>query len=229
MKLARQWADWWSKHWQDVVENEDEAQLDLIEASLDRYAAAIARESKKAAPAEFPRGPNVVVSDGTLDSLIRSFKERPEGGFLDLDSGRNPRPSKSLIEASAEDEPSKELLDWAEREGVDLITVKVKMSGGDGWYYAFWPVGMKVWRIDNDRYDNIEKELREDESFELPKPWQGPLALIDEKTGKYEKKSTASYLFITKEGICGRLQLKGPLYQEYRPGSACMSGGGVAV
>ena len=86
---------------------------------------------------------------------------------------------------------------------------------------------MKVWRIDNDRYDNIEKELREDKSFELPKPWQGPLALLDEETGKHEKKSTASYLFITEEGTCGRLQLKGPLYQKYIPGSPCMSGGGL--
>ncbi len=53
------------------------------------------------------------------------------------------------------------------------------------------------------------------------------MALIDEKTGKYNKKLTASYLFITKEGTCGRLQLKGPLYQEFRAGSYCMSDGGL--
>ena len=224
LKFARQWADWWSKHWRDVVENEDEAQLDLIEKSLGRYAEGIARAPKPSATTEFPRGPNVTVSDWTLYSLIRSFKERPEGAFFDLDSGRKPRPSKAIIDASAEDEPSKELLDWAEKEGVDLITVKVKNPDGEGANYAFWPVGMKVWRIDNDRYDNIEKELRRDEPFELPKPGQGPLALIDEETGKYEKKSTASYLFITKEGTCGRLQLKGPLYQEYGVGASGSGG-----
>ena len=219
LKFTRGWADWWSEHWRDVVENEEEAQLDLIEKSLGRYAEGIARTAEQPATAEFPRGPHVTVSDWTLYTLIRSFKERPEEAFFDLDSGRHPRPSKAIIEASAEGKPSKELLDWAEKEGVDLITVKVKNPDGEGFYHAFWPVGMKVWRIDSDRYDKIGKELRRDKPFELPKPWQGPLTLIDEKTGKYEKKSTASYLFITKEGICGRLRLKGPLYQEYGVGA----------
>lgn len=224
LKFTRQWADWLSEHWRDVIDNENEAQLDLIEESLGRYAERIAQVPEQSVSAGFPNGPNVVVSDGTMNFLIRSFKERPEGGFLDLDSGRHPRPSKAIIDASAEDEPSKELLDWAEKEGVDLITLKVKNPGGEGFYHAFWPVGMKVWRIDNDRYDKIEKELRQDKPFELPKPWQGPLALIDEKTGKYEKKSTASYLFITKEGTCGRLQLNGPLYEEYGVGAGGSGG-----
>ena len=132
LKFARRWADWWSEHWRDVVQNEDEAQLDLIEKSLDRYAEGIARAAEQPATAEFPRGPHVTVSDWTLYTLIRSFKERPEEAFFDLDSGRHPRPSKAIIEASAEGKPSKELLDWAEKEGVDLITVKIRTPDGDG-------------------------------------------------------------------------------------------------
>ena len=230
LKLARRWADWWSEHWRDHVENEDAAQLELIEESLDRYAATISPEPKRSPQAGFPRGAGVVLTEEVENVVIRSFKDESEFAFLaflDFDTGRLPRPSKSLIEASAEDEPSKGLLDWAEKEGVDLITFKAKNPGGDGFHYAFQPVGMKVWRIKNSRYEKIEDELRGNAKFELPDPWQGPLSLIDEKTGKYEKRSTASYLFITKEGTCGRFQLQGPLHRELTPDAPTMRGGGM--
>ena len=102
------------------------------------------------------------------------------------------------------------LLAWAEAEGVNLVTVKIKASDGK-WYYAFKPLGMKVWRIENSRLANLEKELHESRQLALPAPWQGLLAPIDEKTGMYDDKLTVSFLFITKEGTCGALQIEPPL------------------
>ncbi len=240
LKFAQQWADWWSKNWQRYVKDEGEAQLDRIKQSLDQYAQAISQDSTEESQTgrvmlgvgvnseaglvspiildeqnfdwwRFPRGPNVTIGEGTHNSLIRSFEESPSNGFLDLDSGRRPRPTEELIKTSAGHKPSKELLAWAEREGVDLITIKIKPPGGDESYYAFQPLGMKVWRIDNSRYDNLQEELRHGKKFELPKPWKGPLAQVDEKSGAYDAKLTTSFLFITKEGICGKLQIKSPL------------------
>ncbi len=219
LQLARQWADWWSNNWQRYVQSEDEAQLDLIQKNLDHYAQAISQSPMHKATGEFPRGRNLKVSNGALNTFIRSFKERPSEGFLDLDSGRYPTPSKTLVESSPEHEPSKELLNWAEREGVDLITLKAEIPGTDQWYYLFWPVGMKVWRIDNSRYNRIVEELRQGKKLDLPEPYQGPLALMNEKNGEYHKNEMTRYLFITKEGTCGRLQLKAPLFQEFKPGA----------
>ena len=146
-----------------------------------------------------------------MDSQIRSFDEAPADGFLDLDTGRLPNPPPNLVKTSSGHEPSKQLLAWAEAEGVNLVTIKIKPSGSNKWFYAFRPLGMKVWRIENSRFENIQKELRESKQLKLPAPWTGPLAQIDEKSGRYDEKLTVSFLFITKEGTCGAMQIRSPL------------------
>ncbi len=210
LQLAERWARWWSKNWQTFVKNEADAQLDIIRQSLGQCAKSIPPPPSRLRT-EFPSGPKVTVGGGTIDQQPKSFEESPSQGFLDLDSGRQPNPPSELIKNSSGNEPSKELLAWAEREGVDLVTITVKPSGSDKSYYAFKPLDMKVWRIENDRYEHLQQELSKGKKIELPAPWQGLLATVDEKTGKYGDKLTASFLFITKEGTCGAIQLRAPL------------------
>ena len=162
----------------------------------------------------FPGGPNVVVGTGMSNYFVESFDESPSRAFFDLDSGRYPSPPKELIENSRDGEPSKELLAWAEQEGVDLIVVKTKLPGSDRPVYAFQPVGMKVWRIDNARFDRLQNELCYGDKSSFSDVWNGLIAQIDEKSGKFDDKLTASFLFVTKEGICGAIQLQSPLSQE---------------
>ena len=69
---------------------------------------------------------------------------------------------------------------------------------------------MKVWRIDNGRFENLQNDLCYTNKVELPQPWQGNLAQIDEKTGKYDERLPAAFFFITKNGICGALQIRAP-------------------
>jgi hypothetical protein len=69
---------------------------------------------------------------------------------------------------------------------------------------------MKVWRIENSRFDSVETELRASKPLKLPPSWDGPLAQIDEKSGQYDGKLTATFLFITKEGTCGVLRISPP-------------------
>ncbi len=199
LRLAERWADWWTNNWQSFVNDEAEAQLDRIKQSLEQYARSIPSPTGKP-PAEFPVGPNVTTGGGAINQSIKSFQESPSDGFLDLDTGRRPRPPDELVKTSTGPEPSPELLAWAEREGVDLINVKVTLPLGDISYYAFKPIGMKVWRIDNDRFENIEKELRQGKKLDLPEAWESPLTL-------------GSFLFITKEGTCGAIQIRSPLGQ----------------
>jgi hypothetical protein len=172
----------------------------------------------------------VVIGGGELNTFIRSFDESPADGFLDLNTGRLASPPPKLVESfsghepssqmaawndlvnnSKAYEPSPELLAWAEREGVNLIHIKMKASNSDKPFYAFRPLGMKVWRIDNSRFDHLEKELRQSKQLALPAPWEGPLAQIDAKSGMYDEKLTVSFLFITREGSCGTLQIRSPL------------------
>ena len=115
---------------------------------------------------------------------------------------------------------------WAEQEGVDLITVKTKLPGSEKPVYAFKPLGMKVWRIDNARFDNLQNELSYGEKGKLGEPWNGLIAQVDEKTGKFDDTLTASYLFITKEGICGAIQIQSPLSRKPVPGMPAPRTGG---
>jgi len=158
---------------------------------------------------------------------MQSFDEYPRQGLLDLDSGRLPLAPKVLLQKSPGGEPSQELTDWAKREGVNLIVVKTTTpSDSDKPHYALKPLGMKVWRIDNDRFNNLQNELRYTNRVELPQPWAGNLAQIDEKTGKYDEQLTASFLFITRNGICGALQIRPTTNRQSIPGGRAYDQGG---
>jgi hypothetical protein len=230
LKHAERWADWWSKNWMKNVPNEANAQLGLTRKVLAEYAESIAKMPHHNPPVDIPRGPNVAVSGGVSNHLIRSFDESQPGGisraFLDLDSGRNPSPPQEVITASSNGEPSNELLAWAEREGVDLITVKTKLPGDDKLVYAFKPVGMKVWRIDNDRFNDLQNYLSYGETKDLQKPWNGLMAEVDETTGKFNDKLAVSFLFITKEGTCGAFQIQSPISPTILPGMPAGDHGG---
>jgi hypothetical protein len=209
LQLAESCAASWSKNWPKYVKSEEEAQLGQTAKALEFYSRSLSAASRRPGQLEFPVGPNVISSGGESDNDIHSFDERPADGFLDLDTGRLPNPPKDLVKKSSGHEPSSELLAWAEREGVDLINIKLKSHDGK-WFYAFKPLGMKVWRIENSRFDSVETELRASKPLKLPPSWDGPLAQIDEKSGQYDGKLTATFLFITKEGTCGVLRISPP-------------------
>ena len=209
LDLAERWAAWWSKNWPKYVKNEEEAQLEQTANVLGQLARSLATPPQPPQQA-FPTGLKVVEGGGSMNTMIRSFDESPADGFLDLDTGKLPNPPAKLVKESVGHQPSPALLAWAEKENVNLVCMKIKASDGT-WFYAWKPLGMKVWRIDNSRYDGLAKELRQGGKLKLPPPWEGPLAQWDEKTGELKNDLTATFLFITKRGTCGALQIKGPL------------------
>jgi beta-lactamase regulating signal transducer with metallopeptidase domain len=205
---AKVWADWWSKNWRQFVTNEGEAQLDMTRKALEECSQAIAKMPGHKLSA-VPVGKNVRVGEESDNTMVQSFDEFPLMAFMDLDTGRYPMPRDELLRSSAGGEPSKELLAWAEGMGVDLIVVKTKQPDSDKSFCALKPLGMKVWRIDNSLFENLENALRSADKLDLP-PWNGLIAQIDEKTGGYDEKLTVSFVFITKEGICGAIQIRPP-------------------
>jgi type II secretory pathway component GspD/PulD (secretin)/beta-lactamase regulating signal transducer with metallopeptidase domain len=223
---AQRWANGWSKNWRKYVANESEAQLELTRQAIEQYAKTIP-PSPKQPRTEFPHGRRVKAGNHSIDQFIKSFDEWPDSGFHDLDTGRLIKPPKSLQELSPKNEPSEKLIVWARVEGVDLINIKRKSPGSDKWHYAFLPVDMTVWRIAGERFANVEMELRASKKLDLPAPWKGPLEQVDEKTGLYDDSLSATYLFITKEGVCGVLRLEPPLSRELIPGQISSNKGGL--
>lgn len=207
LQHAERWADWWEKNWQDFVSNESEAQLVLIRDSLDKCAASIAAMPRPEARDGFPCGTGVTMGGGMRSHTVRLFDESIVPGLYDFDTGRQPVPARALVDGSADGVPSKELLVWAEREGVDLVAMKTELPGFGKPVFAFQPLGMQVWRIGNDRYDELRDKIRYQDEIALPDPWEGLIAQIDEATDEYDGDLTASFLFKTKNGIFGALQI----------------------
>jgi beta-lactamase regulating signal transducer with metallopeptidase domain len=238
LRCARNWADWWAKNWRKHVANEKEAQLDLTRQALDRYAKTIP-PAPPTGPTGFPIGANVKEENGNDDGCVQSFKECAAMvffdwdcsgmAFSDLDTGRHPCPPKELVKRSPEDGSDAELLAWAEREGVDLINVKIKPAGDKESHYAFLPVGMKVWQIENEEYRTFVEQLQSGTKPKLSEPWKGPLVQIDKISGKIDDDLIASFVFITREGSCGAIQLRPPLHEEPAPQSCCGPRGGLRL
>ena len=122
-------------------------------------------------------------------------------------------PPEDLVKTSSPGTPSPALISWAEKEGVNLIGMKFRPQGSEKSYLAFQPLGMKVWRIDNARYDQLATELQKGAKLDLPGLWEGPIASLDEKTGQIDESHPASFLFLTSCDLRAiRVQSKEDLY-----------------
>jgi beta-lactamase regulating signal transducer with metallopeptidase domain len=205
---AERWADWWSKNWQDFVSDESDAQLVQIRESLDECAASITAMPRPEPRDGFPCGAGVTMSGDMRSRAVRLFDEPLVPGLYDFDTGRQPVPARALVNGSPDGVASEELLAWAEREGVELVAMRTKLPGSDTPVYAFKPLGMQVWRIDNERFDELRNKIRYLDEIALPDPWEGLIAQTDEASGKYDGSLTASFLFKTENGVCGALQIK---------------------
>jgi hypothetical protein len=81
---------------------------------------------------------------------------------------------------------------------------------------------MKVWKIDNKRLPNLEKELQESEKLDLPPLWEGPISSVDRQEGDIAEEEPATFLFLTREGTCGTIQIRSALFHEFVPGVPVM-------
>ena len=210
---AKQWADWWSKNWQNFVDNEADAQLDLTEKSLEQFAQTIAKMPRPAIPTKIPCGPTVKLGDGHGYTAFEPY--------LNLDaSSAVPRP-RDLLEKSPKDKLSPKLLAWARREGIDLLRFEIKRPDDEKTYYAYQPVDMKVWKIDNKRLKNLEKELQESKELDLSL-WKDPISSVDKMEGEMKEGQLASFLFITKQGACGTIQIRSGAHKNMKTGQMLM-------
>ena len=98
---------------------------------------------------------------------------------------------------------------FAAREGLDLRGTEYTPPGSGRSYYAIQGLGLRAWQIDNSRYFTIEQELRAGKPPKLDRPAGDLLMDFDPKTGVYHPENKATFLFVTREGTTGVLQLNG--------------------
>lgn len=210
--VARRWAAWWSEHWREYVDDPALARIDLPEHEAPRHLTGI------------PTGPAVTASSEVgliLASILEHDPTLPANfvppSLIDLDTGRFAAWPESFPPAGELSGREPELAAWAAREGIDLMGTQWQPPGSSEKYYVVRPFGLRAWQIDNQRYESIAHELRTGQIV-LGTPADGYLVDFDVDTKSFRPDRSATFLFVTREGSCGVLQVVRQVTRRAREG-----------
>jgi hypothetical protein len=207
---ATRWAVWWKKNWQKFT---DDPAYSKVSLPLLPEAPEVA-----ATPADqpFPTGNHVEASMSTLNNMLGpSQPVEYHRTFKDMDTGMEITWPEDLPDASKV--KPEELEAFAEREGYDLRGTEFTDPESGRKFYALQGLGLRAWQVDNIRYDTIQQDLRDGKPPKLDRPARELLMDVDRKTGKYLPENKATFLFITREGTTGILQVTGLVTELFTP------------
>jgi hypothetical protein len=195
-KLAERWALWWEANWRRFTDNDAYSKVNLPAGPV------LPKPSEQL----FPVGEKVK-SEGSTSGMILG---PPQDGkyyvtFMDLDTGRNLQWPKELGEPGKA--KAEEVTAWAAREGYDLQGIDYKVPGVDTKFYAIRGLGLRAWQVDNGHFDKIDGELRQGPPPELLRPANDLLMDFDAKSMSHVPANKATFLFQTREGTTGILQV----------------------
>jgi len=200
-ELAVRWQSWWEENWRDVVMDPAYKDVKLPEFKQQSSLASLSVANR------------IKVMNGMSGATVQPIEKSSDACFLDLDSGRRgSRPAemfrdKEVTVAEQLKQRDPEVLSWAAEEGLDLMGFVYQPPGTDENHFAIKPLGMRVWRVDNHRWDSFDKEVASNESLKLGQPADGVLMAYDAKTKKYLPDEEATFIFETREGTTGLIQI----------------------
>lgn len=197
-QLAERWATWWIKNRRRFT---DDPAYDTVK--LSGLLETAGRDIAAAQP--FPTGAKVQAASEVKVLIGPPQPIRETRTFMDLDTGREIK-SPDEVPTPERTKPENVAI-WAAREGYDLRGIEHRPPGSDKTYYALQGLNLRLWQIDNRRYNTIEGELRGDRAPELGRPAGDLLMDFDPQTGTYHPENEATFLFVTREGATGVLQV----------------------
>jgi hypothetical protein len=89
--------------------------------------------------------------------------------------------------------------------------------GSDRSYDVLRGLELRAWQVDNGLYDKIESDLRAEKIPNLDRRASELLIDYDPVTKTYHPENRATFLFVTRDGTTGILQLTGLVNELYRP------------
>lgn len=206
-QVADRWRDWWGKHSKTFVTDEQMRQFDRGVRALEQLRQRgdpIARAGVARFGQIFPTGEKVRL--GPVRKLVLPASRYLDAkSHLDLDTGR----TYAWGEGVAPENRYKYNKYYAQL-GTDVI------ASGSGRYKGkrlskLSVSDMHTWQIENSRWDSFEKELKRNEPLSLPPGPRSSLNPRDLESGEYQPlMRPATFLFFTREGGYGILQLIGP-------------------
>jgi hypothetical protein len=200
-RLAERWAGWWEENRRRFTNDPAYSRV-----NLPPLPEAPRRAATTSPP--FPNGEKVRASTGWAGVIVGP-PQPPDSyrSFKDLDTGRESRWPAGL--PAPEQAKPKDIAAWAAQEGYDLRGIEYRPPGSDRSCYALQGLGIRAWQVDNGRYATIEDELRRGRPPELGRPADELLMDFDAPAGTYRPENQATFLFVTREGATGVLQVTG--------------------
>jgi hypothetical protein len=207
---AARWAVWWKKNWRRFTDDPDYGKISV--APLPE----VPKVAEMPADQPFPTGDLVRATVTVAGNLLGP----PQPGeyyrtFKDLDSGVEIRWPEDLPDATKV--KGEEIAAFAARDGYDLRGTEYTAPGSGRPYFAIQSLGLRAWQIDNIRFDTIEADLRGGKPPKLDRPARDLLMDVDPKTGVYHPENKATFLFVTRDGTTGVLQVTGHVTELFRP------------
>jgi beta-lactamase regulating signal transducer with metallopeptidase domain len=216
-ELAARWAVWWKQNWRRFTDDAAFSKVSVAPIPDPPRRAAVPDDQP------FPLGNRIRTASSAANVSVGPPPTHPQPDeyyrtFKDLDTGRESAWPASLPAESKVEED--EVAAFATRQGFDLRGTEFTAPGSGRRYYVLQGLGLRAWQIDNVRFHTIEQELRAGKAPKLDRPAGDLLIHVDPKTGVGHPETKATFLFVTREGSTGVLQLNGQVTDLYQAGDA---------
>jgi beta-lactamase regulating signal transducer with metallopeptidase domain len=193
-RQAGKWQAWWQAHWKSLT---DDTAYQTV---------GLKWSEEKMPPAKVSLGKAAKISGVMNMAVLSPPIQAGEHAwyFYDLDSGYRPNwPNEIPRNETAS--KSKQLADWAQNKGVDLMCVTHRSPEGKE-TFVLRAIGMQVREINARQLRDIEGLVS---SGRIPegRPVGELLMHFDEDSKQYVPDANAAFIFITREGNMGIIEV----------------------
>ena len=191
-RRPKQWQVWWAQHSKKFVTEEELRSVELPKRDNDLVElAGVARFGPL-----FPTGPHVRLGPVRMLRLNRYFYWDAKS-HLDFDTGRAFSQYEGLEAADwGPPEFGLRASSWSRRNGID-VRCQGPLHGDD----------LQLWLIDDSRWGTLETEIQKGTPLELGREATSEMARFDETSTDFKYDELATFLFTTREGGQGIVQV----------------------
>ena len=190
-RAAKQWADWWEKHWSDYVKDKTYSRVNLPATPGTKEAWQLLPGMKFTTTRYWP--------NHLLEPVLDTKTQRV---FFDLDTGRYSNVPEKWRNASLETHLS-DILTWAAGEGFDMMRAEYTSPQDNKRYYALQSIGLKAWQLGKQQWGPRTPVFTLEEVQAVGTPVDKWLMYYDRETKSFDPQATASFLYVTREGTPG--------------------------